>query len=366
MLIFANLNRERRAMARIELSWQEAVTGDPRRIIEDIKETKSRFHGVDVLFLDAQEFPVSNNLLQDHLIRKADRTGNPGLQALMGSLLNSLTLRLTQERTFSTVSPICFSSSRMIAHEAGPHDPLHPQTCIIILPEAHSYHTLMNPAYFLAKSFKHCAPLLDKRDTPAIAYMIAHHELAHGLGAAEEQADLISLLYTRKAFPDSIVPAVTADLRCIDTMLSAFRATRTHDQKQLNKVHTYSWGMTTANYYALSLPQHEVNSMSEREIVDTRFTRFEKHVDDVMDIAAIMNRRRGWFHDSPYAAGLLSRNFAEVADTACIFADDLSQRDINPLLKKMANAFANAADRLCRGRKAYTRGPVVNLQPVMP
>ncbi len=163
-------------------------------------------------------------------------------------------------------------------------------------------------------------------------FMCHWHEVAHCAGAHEEpNADKIAAIMVRKAFPDSSLPQVNADLRALDTLFSANLG------NARSRIRRYGWQMVEAADSVLAMPPEQVKDMSETDLLSLRNEPFRDYSGSVEKIWEAMSARR---------PGLLAeRNLKETgAELKSVLADGALAAD--PMAQKIAARMVLAIDRL--------------------
>lgn len=96
-----------------------------------------------------------------------------------------------------------------------------------------------------------------------LTFMTVWHEFAHTTGADEAQADKMSAIMTRKAFPGSNALQVYADLRAIDSLLD-------YDSKgngsRPARHEIYGWRLVDAIDGVAKMPEQQIQAMDEKAI----------------------------------------------------------------------------------------------------
>lgn len=103
------------------------------------------------------------------------------------------------------------------------------------------------------------------------------HEIAHGTGAGEPQAELMSAIVTRQTFSPSHVLKMAADERAITSILK-------FDNDLVRDV--YGWGMVDANDYIGSRSDERILELKEVDIKALRFNRFDPLRDTVFKVGS--------------------------------------------------------------------------------
>lgn len=172
-------------------------------------------------------------------------------------------------------------------------------------------------------------------ETPSqFPFTVLWHEIAHGAGASEPQADMIAATVTRQAFENNHMISGIADVR-------AFHAVVYSSNKK-----GYGWPMVEANDYVMSLPEETIDTMSEQEIKDIRFQKFDHLAETVSEVNRLLKKQVGLAFYDPNLLGL-----AEAAQKL--------RKDINLSLtdnhKQILTRFELATRRLHRGAVAYDK-----------
>ena len=169
-----------------------------------------------------------------------------------------------------------------------------------------------------------------------LRFIALWHEIAHGTGAGEPQADIIMATLTRQAFEDNQMITVFADLRAFDALLQAKK-----------KAERYGWPMVEANDYILRLPEGMINSMSEQNIKDMRFQKFDHLADTVFEVSDMLKEQ--------VVEKLHTRNLLGLSLAAQELREDMNISLTNNQMQILTR-FELATRRLHHGEAAYQKG----------
>ncbi|PCJ99076.1 MAG: hypothetical protein COA45_06435 [Zetaproteobacteria bacterium] len=164
-------------------------------------------------------------------------------------------------------------------------------------------------------------------------YKALWHEIAHGAGAGEPQADAISSVMCRKSFEDNSVIKANADARALNNIFH---------YSDNNEVEKYGWGMVEANDYIVNLPDKTINDMSEYQIRDIRFQKFDPLSDSVRNVGKLLQNLE--------SEAFKNRDLAALAITAQKLYDDPNVKGDE---KQILNRFLLACERVSIGDAAY-------------
>ena len=193
-----------------------------------------------------------------------------------------------------------------------------------------------------------CAPLAV--DSEATRYQSICHELGHGAGGDEPQADKFAALMTRRAYRDDACVRVVADMRAVITVGSALEMlTSSKPVPRANDyIEEYGWKTVDANDSAAALPQHVIDAMSDEDILASTRETFPEPREKTMALASLLHA----FIDR--ATGAHIKDISAAADRLESRVGDLTE---DKAVQAMAARYALAARRLARGAAAYGAAP---------
>lgn len=174
-----------------------------------------------------------------------------------------------------------------------------------------------------------------------VQLFVLWHEIAHGAGAGEPQADAIAAVVNRQAFEDHNVLRVWSDYRALSTILDCSHPNKAEVIEGLGK---YGWPTVEAVDYIGGLPQATIDQMSEGDIKNIRFQKFDHMTESVLDIGGRLRRKAG-------EEAFKARDFEALERTALELCDD---EDFGVKEQQILKRFALACRRFSVGEGAYT------------
>lgn len=184
-------------------------------------------------------------------------------------------------------------------------------------------------------------------------YQALCHELGHVIvGAADEPgADRIEILMCRREFPDAIEPYIRADIRVLDSVYNASLLKSEEDREcgysamLLEYFLRNGWNCVEACDYVLNMPQEQVETMTDRDIIECRVDAGNVSNSDVLNFWKIL---RGSSFERMFDRGDLRK----VAVQARLLPE-AGEGSSFPALGVIARRFELAVRRLAGGAAAY-------------
>lgn len=178
----------------------------------------------------------------------------------------------------------------------------------------------------------------------SLHFLSEWHEIAHGTGAGEPQADLMSGCVTMKAFEDPRIIIWQADKRAYDAVNLA-------DNPMYRE--RFGWAVVDANDYLAAQDQKRVLGLNEEQIRAMRFVHFQSLSETLQRVSQAIIRREAEMAQS----GSKTSRVEAIMDLAQTeFKDD-------PAASYMTKRFALARLRLPRGLAGYTGQLAGRIEP---
>jgi hypothetical protein len=347
----------------------DAKTADPRAVLADIKGLR-RFADVPVLIVDPDDLPPGTpDHIERYLLGRVAADTPFALQHYTQHISPQLSMTLAVQRDLQRmVMPSSYCPHPATYAHLVDEDEYRPAIASVVIAPGSDF----TPDKYFRASYKRSrnglAPLLQGDDAVILHHFVLRHELAHTSGAAEPQADHIASLFTRRAFPESIVPAVVADMRAVSTIKHAFdAAAQAYTNRKLNHgLHSYNWGMVHAHDRAASVMPGRIAAMTDADIIGRRFDSHRSEAGPVMELGDIMTRKRWFFLRSKYADTFNKPHFNGIVEAAGRLAGDITRLTSESAIHAITARFAAAAARLEQGFTAYKKPVVIDLQAAEP
>lgn len=263
--------------------------------------------------------------------------GNPSLHiygAFMGERVFGYLGEFGRGQTiFNAVSIPCktMNSNERDAHHYEPEKFMPPEMNVVVLP---SIKVTMSQ---LRTEFDY---RVDHHNLPGSPeqwqFRTIWHEFAHGAGAGEPQADAMAAAVMRKAFKGRDVLMAQADHR-------AFRSLFHYSNVEVRQ--EYGWGVVEAVDYVAALPNSVIDNLSENEIRDMRFQKFETMEERIERLGRILQEVDGYrfrIEDPAF--------FVNVVDNL------YGSADFDDIDRRILQRFQLACARIPRGKDAYAEG----------
>lgn len=175
-----------------------------------------------------------------------------------------------------------------------------------------------------------------------LQFFVLWHEIAHGVGAGEPQADAMAAVVTRQAFESSYVLRAWSDYRALETMLYCAEP---DDSKNIKGIaEQYGWPTVEVVDHVARLPQVTIDQMSEDDIRNIRFQKFDHMTESVLEIGRRLREKTG-------EEAFKARDFGALERAALDVCED---EDFGAKEQQILKRFALACRRFSVGEEAYT------------
>lgn len=298
--------------------------------------------GTPALFLNPDDFPQS----QEHMTLH-------NIEVRMNSLLEVVGIDCTEDETAhinETLLQICDTAANAI-HLIQPADGFSIRGQRLTASPPYMSCILTPSRSASMKDFQATHPIKDVGELPDLPasglqqqFQLLWHEIGHGTGAEEPQAEAMSAVMCKRAFADNTCLRVQADLRAIDAMLEY--KNRTSDAVEIkDNVDTYGWPMVEVNDYIHALPAYTLDQMSEDDIKAIRLQEFDFFGDELYTLGHMIEEHMGGaFEDQDL--GALDQAVSELQE----------QKMFSPQASQIISRFQLACQRVQRGAPAYEDG----------
>lgn len=331
----------------------DVLAANPLNILERAMNV-SEFGGVPVLIVDPDQAPKDLDGFEAYMMdRLPVAQEETPLMAGFHFYEDELRMSLQQEKILGFVPPCA------ALYPSEPEAADHIKAAIVLAPG-----TACTPEqdllYGLGAERQDAAPLL--KDNKSWRYFELFHELAHVAGAREPQADHIANIFCRRAFPDEPTPWIQSDIRALEavalaTQLAAGKAEDPEDT--IDSIEKYGWPMVVANDAVNAMPQDDVATLNEAEILARHNDLYQQNSDRLFQLGVLIRQAglseqilSGKTDDIRRAARTLERRIA-------VLTDDTEIRHI-------AGRFSLAARRIHAGAAAYVNPAKPVLFPAQP
>lgn len=188
-------------------------------------------------------------------------------------------------------------------------------------------------------------PPLNENNEPVRSQSVCH-ELGHGAGGDEPQADKFAALMTRRAYGDDSCVRVVADMRAVITVASTLDILSSDASlpRALDYVEGYGWKTVEANDSACVPSQKDINAMSDEDIMASTRETFTEPYKKTMALATLLQ---------PFMRKATGAHINDISAAADKLAESVSAMTDDADVQAMAARYALAARRLAGGAPSY-------------
>lgn len=179
----------------------------------------------------------------------------------------------------------------------------------------------------------------------AFQYIATCHEIGHAAGGEEAQADMVGALLTRRAFGDTPMPQMMADLRAVDVVMTGVTDLQRGKPLQIAQSN-YGWEMVEALDSVSALPSYAVAAMTDADILDCVYMPCPRDVQRAELLTRLL------FNHLAEPGAQRPWHIAEIAEAAR-FTHEQARFIGDPLLARMAGRLTLAAQRITGGNRSY-------------